>query len=121
MIFFELKGKVLAKITDKGPNILDFEDSCGTKYSLIHEQDCCENVDLYKTVGRFENIIGSPITLAEQDHSEPKFAPNSYSESHTWSNFYLETAKGRLEIYCLGESNGYYCESVHFVVEENKK
>ena len=61
-------------------------------------------------------LIGSPITLAESDHAEPDFASEmKYNESHTWTNFYLETAKGRLEIYCLGESNGYYCESVDFI------
>lgn len=115
MNFFELKGKILTKITDRGSNLIEIEDSTGGKYALVHRQECCEDVGVNKIIGNFEDVIGSPITLAEEDSNDPDFAPNNYEESHTWSNFYLETAKGRLEIYCLGESNGYYNESVDFV------
>ena len=55
--FFTLKGKTLVSITGL-PDIHfpDFVDSDGDKYSFIHHQDCCESVNLYKTIGNIDDI-----------------------------------------------------------------
>lgn len=68
-------------------------------------------------IGDIANIIGQEIILAEEDRECPDFAKNrKYEESHSWTNFYLKTEKGRLEIYFLVESNGYYSESISMEV-----
>jgi hypothetical protein len=107
--FFELVGKTIVKLDEDG-----LETSDGNKYIFYHEQDCCESVGLFKMEGDVNNILNSPVILAEEDGSEPKDFDAKYEDSYTFSNYFLETAKGRLEIYFLGSSNGYYGESMNF-------
>jgi len=115
MNFFELKGKTLTNVSaDEGDG--DVTLRAGSESFLLwHQQDCCESVHLEKIIGDVNNLIGSPITLAEDDHpGDPDWSQLKFSESHTWSQFILETAKGRVEFWFLGESNGYYSEEVSF-------
>jgi hypothetical protein len=63
-----------------------------------------------------QNLVGEPITLAEHEIvDDPEWYTGRYDESHTWTLFVLETSKGRVEFWWLGESNGYYGEEVDFV------
>lgn len=107
--FFELIGKTIISLDET-----NIETSDGAKYYFYHEQDCCETVDLYKIKGNIDDILNSPVTLAEEDGAAPECWKPEYVESYTFSNYFLETVKGRLEIYFLGESNGYYGESMNF-------
>lgn len=111
--WFELKGQVI-KTFDIGDVSIGIELENGQKYSLYHEQDCCEYVRLIKSEGNIENIIGSEVTLAEEDSSEPDGYNEKYDDSHTWSKFTLKTVKGQFTAWFLGESNGYYNESMTF-------
>lgn len=111
--FFELKGQIITKIKADSLDVL-IETASGNKYKIYHSQDCCESVDVHKTIGNAEDILNQEITLAEEDSKEPGWYKEEYCESHTWTSFYLETSKGRFEIWILGESNGYYSESVAF-------
>ena len=63
-----------------------------------------------------QDIIGSPITEAGMDNSEPlaAAAKEDYDDSHTWTAFRLATATASVIIYWLGESNGYYSEDAEF-------
>lgn len=112
--FFELKGQIITKIKADSLDVL-IETVSGNKYRIHHSQDCCESVDVKKTIGNVKDILNQEITLAEEDLKEPDwYKPKYADDSHTWTSFYLETAKGRFEIWILGESNGYYDESVSF-------
>lgn len=110
--FFQLKGAVISEMS-VGDDV-SFETSIG-HFFLSHYQDCCESVHLEKTIGDVENVLNSPILTAENDYNEPPGEENrDYSDSHTWSRYRLVTAKGEFEMYFLGESNGYYSETMTF-------
>lgn len=94
---------------------IDFDGvkTTNSNYRFHHYQDCCESITSFK-IGEFSNVIGEKVILAEEDSKDMPGYTGGYDSSHSWSNFYIETAKGRLELYFLGESNGYYGEEVVF-------
>lgn len=92
-----------------GEDEVRFESTCGRVFRLYHSQDCCESVDIEDVCGDVEDLIGSPILMAEEATS-----PDEDSESGTWTFYKLATVKGYVTIRWLGRSNGYYSESVYF-------
>jgi len=135
--FSELKGKVLSKIDKTDNDELIFHLETGEKYKLYHSQECCENVTIEDINGDLEDLIGTPILLAEEVNSE-EFQKNfeesfkleegkedrdwnyvnekgeTKPESCTWTFYKFATIKGYVDIRWYGESNGYYSESVDF-------
>jgi len=113
--FFELKGQIVKEITGLE------KDSCevfirinnGT-YKLYHEQNCCENVYVENVIGDEKDILNEEIIFAEEDAGANN--PDWYTEdrfvSCTWTKYVLKTKNASLEFWFLGESNGYYSESV---------
>lgn len=91
----------------------------GNIYKFYHEQDCCESVYLSDFEGDSSDLIGGLIVKAEEvsesgdEESENK--PYEYCESFTWTFYKIDTTKGSLWMRWLGESNGYYSESVYIV------
>ncbi|MDG0882196.1 hypothetical protein P6U15_29985, partial [Bacillus paranthracis] len=61
-----LEGKVLTKIKQDVPDELLFHTSEGEVYKMYHEQDCCEEVGIEEIIGDLDDLIGSPITMAEE-------------------------------------------------------
>lgn len=118
--FAELIGKTLTQIAgmEAKSDCIEFTCSDGSQYVMYHSQDCCEDVDIESVVGDVANLIGSPILVAEESTSEDDpdgyLLPNDYRESFTWTFYKLATVKGWVDIRWLGESNGYYSESVDF-------
>lgn len=87
-----------------------FEFTDGTKYKMHHDQDCCESVTIEDLDGDLQDLIGLPLTTAEQaskDGDESK-----YGGSSTWSFYRLGNEKVMIVIRWYGSSNGYYSESV---------
>lgn len=135
--FSELKGKILSKIDKIDNEELIFHLETGEKYKLYHSQDCCENVSIEDINGDLEDLIGTPILLAEEVNSE-EFQKNfeesfkleegkedcdwnyvnekgeTKPESCTWTFYKLATKNGYVDIRWYGESNGYYSEGVDF-------
>lgn len=117
-LFSVLVGQTITSLSHD-PQSVSIETT-DRKYSIHHEQDCCEHVRIEKIIGDPKALAGLTITLAEEDSREPDFehALSEYSESHTWTSFYLEAMKGtekvRVEFWFLGESNGYYGETANF-------
>lgn len=68
--------------------------------------------------GDEDDILGGLVVSAEErsnsgdEDSEDK--PYEYCESFTWTFYDIQTTKGSLWLRWLGESNGYYSESVYF-------
>ena len=111
----KLLGKTLVSINvDRGQEEIHFTDSEGVEYRMWHSQDCCESVGIDDVVGDINDLIGSPITMAEEVcNSEDKMGRECY-ESFTWTFYKLATIKGYVTIKWWGESNGYYSEGVDF-------
>ena len=103
-----------------GDSVFTMKTTCGRVFRMLHHQDCCEQVAVNRVFGSIDSIIGSPVTVVDET-DEPTNAPTyERGESHTWSQFRIETEKGYVEILWLGESNGYYGEDVSFEELENK-
>jgi len=117
--FFELKGKTITSIdgsnSDDSDTIITTSD--GSSYTLTHIQDCCEHVRVYGTVGNIDDVLNVEVIDAED--TNPMDNPNAPDykayESATWSQFRIGTNKGTFEIWWLGESNGYYSETVSVI------
>lgn len=121
----ELLMKTLASIigAEKGSDVIIFECSDGSKYRMYHEQDCCESVEVEDVCGNISDLIGSPLTMAEEiDNIEEEPAEPDYADdSHTWTYYKFATAKGYVTIRWFGTSNGYYSESVDFEKLESEE
>ena len=116
--FSELKGKVVTKVVSDSSEIVFFTED-GYRYSMHHEQDCCESVYVESIVGDLEDLVGQEVLVAEEVEGEsPAGFDESQHESITWTFYKLATRKGYVDIRWLGESNGYYSESVSFVREK---
>ena len=75
---------------------------------MIHHQDCCETVYLADVVGSFEDLIGYP--LLEVSESIVGIATADMSSTASYYNF--KTVKASVQLRWVGESNGYYSETV---------
>ncbi len=132
MLPFEtLLGKTLTKVKVDDDEIHFYTEK--EHYVLRHDQDCCETVEIESIIGNIEDLIGSPITLAEEVSNNWSASNNSkvlyalmssepksrYDESWTWTFYKLATIKGYVDIRWYGTSNGYYSESVSFYLYNN--
>lgn len=115
-----LVGKTLTKI-DVNKDKTEIELICldGDVFRMYHDQDCCESVEVDDIVGDLEDLIGTPILKAEvsenQDGAPSPESDGYLDDSHTWTFYHLATIKGYVTIKWLGQSNGYYSESVSFI------
>lgn len=106
----ELVGLIMVRVEKQGEEIYFHTDS-GRRFVMMHEQDCCESVSIESITGNLEDLVGSPILVAEEstNHDSPK---GEIPDSFTWTFYKLATVKGWVDIRWYGESNGYYSESV---------
>jgi hypothetical protein len=110
--FSTLIGLTLASITgETGSDEIVFTTTDGRTFRQVHHQDCCESVSVNDITGDLADLIGSPILVAEESSSS---ADDSVGEYGTWTFYKLATVTGWVDIRWLGESNGYYSESVDF-------
>lgn len=112
--FEQLVGATIESITglDVGSELVTFYTDCG-KFLMYHGQSCCENVQIVDIDGDSQDIIGTPVFVAEECRSSYP-GPNN-EESGTWTFYRITTKKGLVVIRWLGTSNGHYSESVSFV------
>lgn len=115
----ELIGKTITDI-QKGNDRIEFTVQDGSKYAMYHVQDCCESVEVEDIIGDLNDLIGFPVTMAEEVVSGDDYpiegmpAAKDNEESYTWTFYKLATIKGYVTIRWYGQSNGYYSESVNF-------
>lgn len=93
----------------------------GAKFMFYHEQDCCESVGIVDIVGELTDLVGYPLTMAEEVGEGSEEVPEEHKEhlyyfedSHTWTFYKFATVQGYVTVRWLGTSNGYYSEGVDF-------
>lgn len=119
--FEDLKGKVITKFENlkEGEETVKIYCDDGSIYQMKYYHDCCAECSVEDIAGDVNDIIGSPILLAEEVESnenppDVKKEIIGYQDSFTWTFYKLSTIKGSVTIRWYGESNGYYSESVTF-------
>jgi hypothetical protein len=111
-----MKGKTFVKVEGSvGSGEMLFVTAEGERFLFAHMQDCCETVDINDVVGDLQDLIGEPLLIAEEVSGEVPADAEHY-ESFTYTFYKFATRKGYVDVRWLGESNGYYSESVNLFV-----
>lgn len=117
-----LLGKTMVHILRDGMGkYILFVDNEGKSYLMYHDTECSEDVYIDDICGDLNDLIGSPIIVAE------RFTNCTHNKdlgdgSFTYTFFKLATTKGYVNIRWYGTSNGYYSEDAHVVLlNENNK
>ena len=110
----ELEGEVISTVegAEDGQETIITTES-GKAIKIYHEQDCCEHVEIEDS--EVDDIVGGYCHFAGfvGGKSSTKSDDAYWGEvSQTWSFLNIETSKGSIWQRWLGESNGYYSESV---------
>lgn len=119
--FETLKGETIKAVNNLYDNSLGetilFETISGRIFLMYHNQDCCESVYIEDICGDLDDLIGSPLLMAEEiDNDDSYSLPDKDGDaSETWTFYKLATEKGYVTIRWYGSSNGYYSESVDFM------
>ena len=108
----EFLGKTFLSVVREdrnGEDYIVFTAESLEQYEMFHIQDCCEYVSIEDICGDLNDLVGSPILLAEEVTNENE---KPHGASETWTFYKLATIKGYVDIRWYGTSNGYYSESV---------
>jgi hypothetical protein len=116
--FADLVGETLTRIERYANRQLSFFTMSGKQFRQYHSQECCEEVYIEDICGDLDDLLWSPVLLAEERTNEGKNIPlpahRESTHSYTWTFYELRTAQASVTIRWFGSSNGYYSESVDF-------
>lgn len=112
----DLVGKTIVDVIglEKDSDQITFVCDDGSEYLMYHKQDCCESVYVNDVCGDVSDLIGGLVTEAREETNSEDSTGIEYPDSFTWTFYHIQTTKGHVVIRWLGESNGYYSESVDF-------
>ena len=107
--FDELLGRTVSRIEQSDYELVLYLSRVNY-VRFYHQQDCCEDVYIEDICGDLNDLVGSPLLVAEEvtDYT----GPDTGAESWTWTYYRFATQKGSVSVRWYGSSNGYYSESV---------
>ena len=113
-----LVGEVLTHVDIFDDEILLTTES-GRKIQIFHSQDCCESVSIVNTEGDWQNLIGKPLIEASEEidpDNDPIFTETDKEchDSRTNTKLTFRVDGATVINRWVGDSNGYYSESVDF-------
>ena len=122
----ELLGKTFLRVlVSDSEEMIQFITTDGFVYEMYHDQDCCESVSIDDINGDLDDLVGSPILMADEssscDTNLDGTPLENYDGSCTWTFYRFATIKGYVDIRWYGTSNGYYSESVSIYKREDKQ
>jgi hypothetical protein len=110
----EMIGKTFVSVECHDDTLIMSADD-GSKYTFIHDDDCCEHVYIESVDGDLQDLWLVPLVMAEEvsDVQPPPPTSCEYTpESYTWTFYKFATRKGYVTVRWFGQSNGYYSEDV---------
>lgn len=113
--FADLRGKTLKSIEKIEKVRLLFHTDSGETFQMFHRDYCCETVEIEDVCGDLDDLLHSPILVAEEVTGAQGKPLCETDESYTWTFYKLATIKGAVTIRWYGTSNGNYSEEVNFV------
>lgn len=106
----DIEGKTIKEVKINESDEINFLTEDGSKYRMVHHQDCCELVyiawDRSSSKEKIKGLVGQKIISVSEESSEYLEA----SESGTLTIYTINDVK----IVWIGESNGYYGETPYF-------
>ncbi len=110
--FDVLVGEVLDAVDiDREENQILLTTRSGRKFLVYHEQDCCETVAISGQDGNFDKLIGKPIVEARDFAVDTGESESDY-DSQTTTTLVFRVDDQTVISRWIGDSNGYYSESV---------
>lgn len=107
--FGQLRGRILCGAEQHGDELrLYLTDTHYVRF--YHQQNCCESVSIEDICGDLSDLVGEPLTEAEEVRGYT--GPEQDYESYTWTFYRFATRRGSVTVRWLGHSNGYYSERV---------
>lgn len=93
--------------------IIHFENNKSLKF--YHSQSCCEQVEIDDVNGDVNDLVGNLFfgCSVKTSHDNPK---TKYDTSHTWTFYTFKYPSGYIDMKWYGCSNGYYSESVDYLI-----
>jgi len=137
--FEKLKEAFIGSVIEK-IELVGYGDDCQVScvyfftdkgvFQFYHDQNCCETVDMHHLFGCTDRCVGAKVADIEEFVFGSSYDVDYSDESQTSSiykiHFVDENAKGYynkefdLVMHWIGESNGYYSETVDFRFAERK-
>jgi len=102
----ELIGETLAFI-DVGGDEIQLTTASGRIIKIMHYQNCCESVSIQDTKGDWHSLVGKVLTEVTHDEED-----GNTGESSTLTTLTFKAGDETVINRWIGESNGYYSESV---------
>lgn len=112
-----LLGKTMTAVdrisSDLG-DVIMFTGDTGEQWKMHHLRGGYATVYLDDIAGDLNDLVGTPITMAELVTNRGNPKDPEWHDSSTWTFYKLATVKGYVTIRWYGTSNGWYSEDVSF-------
>lgn len=119
----ELINKIIIRIgINETEDEIHFYTDDGKHYEMYHEQDCCECVYIDDIAGNIDDLLNSPIIMADESSSDTDGRNRDHyiQDFESWTFYKFATVKGYVTIRWYGTSNGCYSEDANFVELEEE-